>query len=175
MVSLKKVEERTKRFIAEYERLSKQKDFPTHESLAVIIGANGKNTITEILGKRQNIQPEQWDKFRLHFGLHTDTSVQAQKSIEKEGNNKNPQDKYLMLLEDNDRFFKNEYAQLLSSLNKLIDLGKKQEALLKLNLQHVGAVEALQQGVDPEVVQEQINIQIAEMVSSGETGNDVDM
>jgi hypothetical protein len=43
---------------------------------------------------------------------------------------------------------------------------------LKLNLQHVGAVEALQKGVEPEVVQEQINIQIADMGPSEEMDND---
>lgn len=82
--------------------------------------------------------------------------------------------KYLQLLESNDRFFKNEYAQMLLSLRELIGLSKKQEALLKLNLQHVGAVEALQKGVEPDVVQEQINIQIAEMGTSEETDNDDD-
>jgi hypothetical protein len=82
------------------------------------------------------------------------------------------QSKYLQLLESNDRFFKNEYAQMLLSLKELIGLSKKQEALLKLNLQHVGAVEALQKGVEPEVIQEQINIQIADMGPSEETDND---
>jgi hypothetical protein len=83
-------------------------------------------------------------------------------------------DKYIALLENNDKFFKNEYAQMLLSLKELIGLNKKQEALLKLNLQHVGAVEALQKGVEPEVVQEQINNQIADMGASEETDNDVD-
>lgn len=171
MGAIKKIERRTEQFIAEYERLSKQKDFPTHESLASIIGAKGKNTITEILGKRQNIQPEQWSKFVAHFGISTDIPVQKGG---KGTSSTDYQDKYIKLLEGNDSFLKNEYSQLLLSLNKLIDLNKKQEALLKLNLQHVGAVEALQQGVDPDVVQEQINIQIAEMVSFDHMDNDAD-
>lgn len=163
MASLKKVEERTKRFIAEYQRLSNNKDFPTHESLAVIIGAKGGNTITEILGERQNIQPEQWKKFALHFGINTENSV-IPKAQDKQYSSSH--DKYIELLEGNDRFFKNEYAQMLLSLKELIGLSKKQEALLKLNLQHVGAVEALQQGMEPEVIQEQINIQIADIEPS---------
>lgn len=102
-----------------------------------------------------------------------DINLKVEKVEHAKGNSDNSN--YIKLLESNDRFFKNEYAQMLLSLRELIGLSKKQEALLKLNLQHVGAVEALQQGVDPEVVQEQINIQIAEMASSGEMDNDADM
>jgi len=79
---------------------------------------------------------------------------------------------YLKLLESNDQFFKNEYSQLLLSLNKLINLHRKQEALIKLNLEHVGTVEALQKGIEPEVVHEQINNQIAELGTSEQTDND---
>lgn len=170
MASIKKVEDRTNHFIAEYKRLSSRKDFPTHENLAVIIGAKGGNTITEILGKRQNIQPEQWDKFVAHFGLNTEISGKST----NEDNPVNNQDKYLKLLEGNDHFFKTEYAQLLLSLNKLIDLHRKQEALIKLNLEHVGNVEALQKGIEPEVVHEQINNQIAELGTYEEMDNDAD-
>jgi hypothetical protein len=72
VASLKHVEDRTIQFISEYQRLSKAKDFPTHEKLAEIIGANGGNTITEILGKRQNIKPEQWKSFKKHFKIDVD-------------------------------------------------------------------------------------------------------
>jgi transcriptional regulator with XRE-family HTH domain len=89
-------------------------------------------------------------------------------------NGKNDNSGYVALLESNDKFFKHEYAQMLLSLNKLIDLGKRSEALIKLNLEHTGNVEALQRGVDPEVIHEQINNQIADMGPSDEKGNDVD-
>lgn len=160
MASLKKVEDRTEQFIAEYERLSKSKDFPTHDNLAIIIGAKGKNTITEILGKRQNIQPKQWEKFIHHFGIGTDIPVHPKGQGKHLNDN---QDKYIKLLEGNDNFFKNEYAQMLASLKELIGLSMKQEALLKLNLQHVGVVEALQKGEDVDGIQAQINNQIAEI------------
>lgn len=68
---------------------------------------------------------------------------------------------YIKLLEDNDRFFKTEYHNLLLSLNKLMEIGTRSEELIKLNLEHIGNVEALQKGVDPEIVHEQINNQIA--------------
>lgn len=68
---------------------------------------------------------------------------------------------YIKLLEDNDRFFKTEYHSLLVSLNKLMEIGMRSEELIKLNLEHIGNVEAMQKGVQPEVVHEQINNQIA--------------
>lgn len=169
MASLKKVEERTERFIAEYERLSKRKDFPTHDSLAIIIGAKGKNTITEILGKRQNIQPDQWDKFVAHFKINTDNTVHHKGNGPVITDN---QDKYIRLLEENDRFFKTQYHAILANLSRLVEIGKRSEELIKLNLEHTGIVEALQKGVDPDVVHEQINIQIAELGASEEMGND---
>lgn len=172
MASLKKVEERTKKFITEYERLSKVRGFPTHDNLAIIIGAKGGNTITEILGKRQNIQPAQWDKFVAHFKINTEIPVNT--SDNSKHSNESPQEKYTSLLENNDKFFKTEYAQLLSSLNKLIDLGMKQEALIKLNLQHTGVVEALQKGADVDEIQAQINSQIAEIGPYRQKDNDDD-
>lgn len=81
---------------------------------------------------------------------------------------------YVALLESNDQFFKKEYAQMLISLNKLIDLGKRSEALIKLNLEHIGNVEAIQMGVSPEEIHEQINNQIVEMGPSEQMGNDGD-
>jgi transcriptional regulator with XRE-family HTH domain len=97
-----------------------------------------------------------------------------QKSPKQISSKESKNDNYVSLLESNDQFFKQEYAQMLLSLRELIGLSKRQEALLKLNLQHVGAVEAFQKGVEADVVQEQINIQIAEMASFGETDNDDD-
>lgn len=85
-----------------------------------------------------------------------------------------PTNAYVTLLESNDQFFKREYAQLLISLNKLIDLGKRSEALIKLNLEHIGNVEAIQKGVSPEEIHEQINNQIVEMGPSEQMGNDGD-
>lgn len=76
MASIKNVEDRTLQFITEYQRLSKVKGFPTHEKLAEIIGANGGNTITEILGKRQNIKPEQWIAFKNYFKIEVGNSGQ---------------------------------------------------------------------------------------------------
>lgn len=68
---------------------------------------------------------------------------------------------YIKLLEENDRFFKTEYHSLLLSLNKLMEIGMRSEELIKLNLEHIGNVEAMQKGVDPGDVHEQINNQIA--------------
>lgn len=64
-----KIEPRTDRFIQEYDRLEKEDKMPGHAELAKIIGVNTIRTITEILGRRQNIQPESWLKFKSHFGI----------------------------------------------------------------------------------------------------------
>lgn len=69
--------------------------------------------------------------------------------------------RYLALLEDNDQWLKNQYAQILLSLNKIIDQGYKSEKLLKISLQHIGNVEASVKELDEEIVQEQIGSQIA--------------
>jgi hypothetical protein len=117
-----------------------------------------ENTLTQLISKGENLDHAYNSLNLLLNGLG--------------GLKNSTNDNYLKLLEDNDRFFKNEYAQMMLSLKELIALGRKQEALLKLNLQHIGAVEALQKGVEPEVVQEQINIQIADMGPSEEMDND---
>lgn len=106
-----------------------------------------ENTLTQLLSKGENLDHAYNGLNLLLEGLKNST-------------NSNP---YLKLLEDNDRFFKNEYAVLLASLNKLIGLGMKQEALIKLNLQHTGVIEALQKGEDVDEIQAQINSQIAEI------------
>lgn len=90
------------------------------------------------------------------------------------------EDPYTELLKSNDRFFKNQYAafnaQVMSNLSALIALGEKSvalgekaEALMKLNLQHIGIVEAKILDADPDVVQEQIGNQIAGIPAGDET------
>lgn len=115
-----------------------------------------ENTLTQLLSKGENLDHAYNGLNLLLEGLKNST-------------NSNP---YMKLLEDNDRFFKNEYATLLASLNKLIDLGMKQEALIKLNLQHTGVVEALQKGEDVDEIQAQINSQIAEIGPYEQRGSD---
>lgn len=127
----------------------------TQAEISTRIGYEEK-TLTQLLSKGDNLD-------------HAYNGLQLLLAGLKNSTNSNP---YLKLLEENDRFFKNEYSKILSSLERLIGLGMKQEALIKLNLEHTGNVEALQKGVEPEVVHEQINNQIAELGASGETDND---
>lgn len=77
MAELKKIEERTLQFIEAHAKLKGYNKMVTHEELAKIIGAESKSTISEILGKRQNIQPEQWILFKAHFKISTEYSVQS--------------------------------------------------------------------------------------------------
>lgn len=122
----------------------------TQAEISTKIGYEEK-TLTQLVSKGENLEHAYNSLNLLLEGLKNSTIVSP----------------YQRLLEDNDRFFKNEYAQLLISLNKLIDLGKKSEALIKLNLEHIGNVEAIQKGVSPDEIHEQINNQIVEMGPSG--------
>lgn len=137
-----------------------------------------EKTIENYINGKREPELEKIIKLSLLLGFQlnelSEQNVPAQKGIPLKNNKtKGEANKdYVSLLESNDKFFKHEYAQMLLSLKELIGLSKKQEALLKLNLQHVGAVEALQQGVEPEVIQEQINIQIADIGPSDEMGSD---
>jgi hypothetical protein len=69
LAKIKKIEPRTNQFIMEYERLNKENRLPSNVKLAEIMGIKSKSSVTEILAKRQNIQPAAWDKFRAHFNI----------------------------------------------------------------------------------------------------------
>lgn len=62
-----KIEPRTIEFAEYIVNQRKAGDFATNEEIARVIGVKSKTSITEILGKRSNIQPEQWKKFKTHF------------------------------------------------------------------------------------------------------------
>lgn len=66
---IKKIEARTIAFIKEYKRLETAGLLPERQNLMEIMKVKSKSTISGILKKRQNIQPEQWVLFRKHFGI----------------------------------------------------------------------------------------------------------
>lgn len=69
MAVTKKIESRTLNFIKEFERLTEENKMPSNVKLSGILGIKSKSTISEILAKRQNIQPEAWNRFVQHFEL----------------------------------------------------------------------------------------------------------
>lgn len=69
MPKIKKIEDRTNWFIDSYNKLTADKKLPQNVDLAKIMGMRNKSTVTNILKREQNIQPEQWQKFKSHFGL----------------------------------------------------------------------------------------------------------
>jgi transcriptional regulator with XRE-family HTH domain len=157
------------------------KQFPTSglskSYLATQLEVSEKTIENYINGKRE---PELEKVIKLSTILGFQLNELSEQNVPKTNNiplvnNKSKGDKdYVALLESNDKFFKHEYAQMMLSLKELIALCRKQEALIKLNLQHTGAVEALQKGVEPEVVQEQINNQIADIEPYEEMDIDAD-
>lgn len=67
MSKVKYIEDRTRWFIEEYNRLSEEKRLPSNVELARIMEINSKSAVTNILKGDQNIQPDQWEKFKAHF------------------------------------------------------------------------------------------------------------
>lgn len=70
-------------------------------------------------------------------------------------------DELVAFLKSNDAFFKNQYstfnAQVLANLTALQHQAKYLEALVKINLEHTGNIEAHQLGVKAEKIHERIN------------------
>lgn len=69
MATLKKIEDRTNWFIKAYNKLEKERRLPSNVELATIMGMPSKSTVSNILKRQQNIQPEQWQKFKEHFEI----------------------------------------------------------------------------------------------------------
>jgi hypothetical protein len=76
---VKKIEDRTRWFIDEYNRLADAKRLPSNVELARIMGINSKSAVTNILKGDQNIQPQHWEKFKVHFKVEN-PSVGSNKS-----------------------------------------------------------------------------------------------
>lgn len=77
MAIVSKIEPRTEAFLEALDQLKKQGKSLSNVELAAIIGIRSKSTISEIKAKRQNIQPEAWEKFKQHFKIgDSEESVQ---------------------------------------------------------------------------------------------------
>lgn len=118
----KKIEERTRQFIQIHADLKAAKKMVTHSDLAKIIGAESKTTITEIIKMRQNIQPEQWKRFKSHFEIKSDPeSTEISDPIEPTDKNTEPiyRDKYLALLEKDNTDKDKMIDKLLVAVDKI--------------------------------------------------------
>jgi hypothetical protein len=65
----KKIYQVTEDFIEAFWILKEQGKMPKHEELVKIMGINSISGLSSILKKRHNIQTEQWQKFKDHFGI----------------------------------------------------------------------------------------------------------
>lgn len=151
--------------IGEKIKAKRKKERLSAEDLATKLGLKSTNIYKWERGSTPS-NPEEYMKITQWLNnlestpIHKTAEDDKVKVETKASNNPNP---YLKLLEDNDRFFKTEYHNLLISLNKILEIGMRSEELIKLNLEHVGNVEAHLKEVDPDIVHEQINNQIAGM------------
>lgn len=82
MSKVKKIEDRTRWFIDEYNRLTDSGHMPTNVDLAKILGIKSKSAVTNILKGDQNIQPDSWKKFIEHFNIagYADSSDKAERA-----------------------------------------------------------------------------------------------
>ena len=81
-----KIEQRTLKFIAIAEQLKKQGKLPGYGELGAIMGIKSKSTISEIMAKRQNIQPASWERFKTHFKVTEHTDFPEQDAVFNYGN-----------------------------------------------------------------------------------------
>lgn len=104
MAKTLKIEERTEDFIREFGALKQQKKLPSHAILAGELGMPTKSTISEILGRRQNIQPESWNKFKSKYLTKTPSKSNGRTDISEsevqDFDGSRYKDKYLALLEN---------------------------------------------------------------------------
>ncbi|HET6255810.1 MAG TPA: hypothetical protein VFE32_17165 [Puia sp.] len=89
MAAAKKIEDRTNWFIGAYKKLEEDKRLPSNVELAKIMGMRNKSTVTNILKRQQNIQPEQLRRFKAHFaieqeGSHLSEPISADINLDKE-------------------------------------------------------------------------------------------
>lgn len=102
---------------------------PTHDELAKIIGVAGKQSITEIIKLRQNIDEDKWAKFKTHFGI-----------VEGDSTEENGQESGLPPVGPVD--FKEKYYALLEKENVV-----KDKTIEKLSLA-VDNIKVIDQKVD---------------------------
>lgn len=101
---------------------------PTHDELAKIIGVKRKQNITEIIKKRQNIQPRQWKAFKDYFKIkevQNGTEASHQDPDLKEGKEPDYKHEYLSLLKKNNGEKDKTINKLLTAVEKIVVVDQK--------------------------------------------------
>lgn len=89
------IEDRTKQFITEYNRLKKEGRIESQSEIANLFGLEGKTSISNILNLNQNIKPAHWELFKKEFGIkNVQSSPLNNEPLEKKD------DKYIAVLEE---------------------------------------------------------------------------
>lgn len=116
------IEDRTRKFVELHKRLTEAEAMITHEELAKLFGLKRKQSITEMLGLRQNIQQHQWEAFKERFEIEEE-QPSTEKSVPREnGTAKNEidyKDKYLTLLEKDNNVKDKTIDKLLLAVDKI--------------------------------------------------------
>lgn len=64
-----KIEPLSNHFVNEFKRLQKVGKIGKLKEIAPLLGFKGSSGLSEILGGRSNIQPDQWETFRIMYNL----------------------------------------------------------------------------------------------------------
>ena len=193
MAAIKKIEHRTLQFIEAHSKLKEANKMVTHEELAKILGVESKTTITEILKKRQNIQPDQWRLFREHFNIGTEYSVQDEANPDFIVNDvemvyhielKTASGKILKIIPEGKseisllNAFLEERDRVISTINnekqaRIDELKQDKEDLIKLLNSNLGDISKVQQAIFAMV--RSLQQHEAVKASSGNKKKEVDM
>lgn len=125
MNKILKVEARTEQFIEALKRLKELNKLPSNAELAKLLGISSPATISEIKGRRQNIQPESWKKFLQHYSKEIPLYQESEetKTADPEPNyiNFSYKEKYINQLEEFNQVLKKQLELANSRSDKLID------------------------------------------------------
>lgn len=161
MAKISKIEDRTLKFIEAYNRLKESKEFPPNTELAKILHMSSKSTVSEILGKRQNIQPKQWEYFKSHFGIKDEISS-SENSVSRE---KDTHSRIKQLEEEID-YYKNQVLVNLDSVHKNVVMTR---AELRSSIEY----QVMKDAADDELVRQELMGHINKLIRKNLVVKDV--
>lgn len=125
------IEERTDNFIKEYNRLKGNGEMVPHIKLKEILGVNAVSTISEILGRRQNISADSWKQFKKHFGISDSSETNIIRMSEEINKLFGEHEERLLRIEAHLEVYENAIAGLLSESKNdfLKKVGELREAV----------------------------------------------
>jgi len=114
------IEDRTEKFIKHFNELKTNGIIADNKEVADLLGYKSTSAISEILGRRQNIQPDHWELFKKKYGLTSDNSeveFLRQELLNEREARRATEERERKALEEDKAFFK---EIMRSSLNVIL-------------------------------------------------------